>query len=94
MAGLRKPLERIPQQEATRGRSFEHDASSLRRRPAFYTMFTEQQQAGFLRREPEYLAAHPDEIRTIRTRHGTFDVNLRRMMDLAEVVSAGGFTIA
>jgi hypothetical protein len=34
MAGLRKPLERIPQQEATRGRSFEHDASSLRRRPA------------------------------------------------------------
>ena len=60
----------------------------------FYTMFTEQQQASFLRREPEYLAAHPDEIRTIRTRHGTFDVNLRMIMDLAEVVSAGGFTIA
>jgi hypothetical protein len=60
----------------------------------FYTMLSEKQQAGFLKIEAEYLAAHPDEIRTIRTRHGTFDVNLRGMMDLAEVVSAGGFTIA
>jgi hypothetical protein len=60
----------------------------------FYTMLSEKQQAGFLRREPEYLAAHPDEIRTIRTRHGTFEVNLRGMMDLADVVSADGFTIA
>jgi hypothetical protein len=60
----------------------------------FYTMLSEKQQASFLRREPEYLAAHPDEIRTIRTRHGTFEVNPRMIMDLAEVVSAGGFTIA
>ena len=60
----------------------------------FYTRLTEQQQASFLRREPEYLAAHPDEIRSIRPRHGSFDVNLRMIMHLAEVVSAGGFTIA
>jgi hypothetical protein len=42
----------------------------------------------------EYLAEHPDEVRTIRTRKGTFDVNVPGMMDLAEVAAAGGFTIA
>jgi hypothetical protein len=62
--------------------------------PFYISFFNEQQRAAHLRLEAEYLAAHPDEIRTIRTRHGTFEVNLRMMMDLAEVVSAGGFTIA
>jgi len=35
-----------------------------------------------------------DEVRTIRIRNGTFDVNVRGMIDLADVASAGRFTIA
>jgi len=62
--------------------------------PLYTSFFNEQQRAAHLRLKAEYLVAHPREIRTIRTRHGTFDVNLRMMMDLAGVVSAGGFTIA
>jgi len=62
----------------------------------FYATFTltEQQRAAFLKMKVEYLAEHPDEVRTIRACHGTFDVNIRGMMDLAEVAAAGGFTIA
>jgi hypothetical protein len=56
--------------------------------------FTEEQRAGLLKLEAEYLAAHPDEFRTIRTRNGSFDVNLRQIMDLADVATAGSFTIA
>jgi hypothetical protein len=55
---------------------------------------TEKQRAGWLKIEADYLAAHPDEVRTIHTSHGTFDINIRQIMDLADVVSAGGFTIA
>jgi hypothetical protein len=38
-------------------------------------------------------AEYPD-VRTIRTRHGSFDVDLGMVMKLAKVVSAGIFTIA
>lgn len=53
---------------------------------------TERQRNGFLKIEAEYLATRV--VRTIRTRNGAFDVNIRGTMDLADVVSAGGFTIA
>jgi hypothetical protein len=56
--------------------------------------WTEEQRAHLLRIRNESLAAHPDEVRTIRTCNGTFDLNIRGMMDLADVVSAGKFTIA
>jgi hypothetical protein len=56
--------------------------------------FTEEQRAFFLALEAKYLAEHPDELRTIHTRNGTFDINIRGMMDLAEVASAGSFTIS
>jgi hypothetical protein len=70
-------------------------AFEIKESEPFLTRFlTQQQRAGLLKIEAEYHAAHPDEVRTIRTRHGTFDVNLRGMMDLAQAVSAGGFTIA
>ena len=55
---------------------------------------TEKQRAVFLALKAEYLAEHPDEPRTIHTRNGTFDVNIRQIMDLADVASAGSFTIA
>ncbi len=39
-------------------------------------------------------AEYPPVVRTIQTPQGSFDVNIRGIMDLAEVVSAGGFTVA
>jgi len=56
--------------------------------------WTDEQRAGLLRTRDEYLAAHPEEVRTIRTSHGTFDINVRGMMDLSDAVSVGGFFIA
>jgi hypothetical protein len=53
---------------------------------------TERQRSFFLKMEAEYVATA--EIRTIHTLDRSFDVNARGMMDLADVVSAGGFTIA
>ena len=64
------------------------------RDPLLELNLTEMQRAALLRRRDEYLAAHPDEFRSIRTGHGTFDVNIRGVMDLAHVASAGSFTIA
>jgi hypothetical protein len=55
---------------------------------------TEKQRAVFIALEAEYVGEHPDELRTIHTPNGTFDVNIRQIMDLADVASAGLFTIA
>jgi hypothetical protein len=55
---------------------------------------TERQRAGLLMIEAEYCAKHPKEVRTISTHLDTFDINIRGMMDLADVASAGSFTIA
>ena len=55
---------------------------------------TEESRDALVKIRSLYLAEHPREVRTIHTRCGSFDVNLRGMIDLADVVSAGGFTIA
>jgi hypothetical protein len=47
-----------------------------------------------IKAEDEFSSVHPDQLRTIRTRQGTFDIEVRWMRQLANVVSAGGFTIA
>jgi hypothetical protein len=56
--------------------------------------FTKEQQNALQKMEAEYLVAHPSEVRTLRTHRGTFDLDLRSIMDLADVVGAGGFYIA
>jgi hypothetical protein len=65
-----------------------------KREPFWKTLLTEGQRVGLLKIEADYVAMHPDEIRTIRTGYGTFDVNVRPIMDLADVAGAGGFIIA
>jgi hypothetical protein len=62
--------------------------------PLLELKWTEMQRADLLRMRNEYLAAHPNEFRSIRTHLGTFDINVRGMMDLADAASAGSFTIA
>jgi hypothetical protein len=56
-------------------------------------LITEEQRANFFRIEADYLVMHPREIRTIRAHHETFNVDVRGMIDLADVASAGGFRI-
>lgn len=55
---------------------------------------SQQQQAGLLTMRNEYLAEHLDGVRTVRTSNGTFDINIRQMMDLIDVARIGGLTIA
>jgi hypothetical protein len=55
---------------------------------------TKEQRNALQKIRAEYLAAHPSEVRTLRTHRGTFDVDTRSLMDLADVVGAGGFRIA
>jgi hypothetical protein len=56
--------------------------------------WTEVQGTALRKIRNEYLAAHPDEVRTIYTRHRSFDLNIRGILDLAGVASAGWFKIA
>jgi hypothetical protein len=76
--------------QITKLKEFEFDDSD----PFADVDLTEEARVGLGKIKDEYLAEHPNEIRTIRTRYKTFDVNLRGIIDLAEVVSDGGFTIA
>jgi hypothetical protein len=42
---------------------------------------TEKQRAALPEIKAQYLAVHPDEVRTIRTSNGAFDVNIRGIID-------------
>ena len=55
--------------------------------------WTEKQRADLLSIRNEHLAAHPDEVRTIHVGLEIFDLNVRGLMDLADLVGAGRFTI-
>jgi hypothetical protein len=55
--------------------------------------FTEEQRVKLRKIEADALAAHLSEVRTIRARDGTFDIDVRGMIDLADLASAGGFRI-
>jgi hypothetical protein len=62
--------------------------------PHLEAKLTKRHRAFLLGIRNEYLTAHPDEVRTIRITRESFNVNVRGIMDLADVASAGKFTIA
>lgn len=80
----------ITDDQVTALEAFEIDDSD----PFQNVKLTKGQQTALLKLQTEHLASHPDEIRTIHTRTGTFAVDFRGMMDLADLATAGGFTIA
>jgi hypothetical protein len=75
--------------QATALRAFEIDSGE----PVWRDLeLTERQLTAFLKIQAECLAARG--VGTIRTHKGTFDIDIRGVMDLADVAGAGSFTIA
>ena len=59
-----------------------------------YTDVPPQVRAFIIELMQKSLAKFPPVVRTIQTQRGSFDVDIHGIMDLADVVSAGGFFIA
>jgi hypothetical protein len=59
-----------------------------------YAAFNPEERSYIALLTEQYHAEHPNAIRRVKTGLGSFDVDIGKMADLAEVAALGGFTIA
>jgi hypothetical protein len=69
------------------------EAFALQDRDPLSNYLSEPQRSAHQKFEMNYLIDHPRVVRTLRTGCGTFDVDMREIIALADAVG-GGFTIA